>query len=230
MIQFGSPGAETAAVAVARSFLGDLPDPVRLRVLAGAIVHWFRSGTILDPVSAGSFAGLLVVGRAREFTWQPDGRQLTVHYLRPGNAIGLTTIVGVPSRLGVETMSDCGILVLDAERLADASRRDSRLAWAVARELGRSVDVTVDGLAGALSSSVRTRVVRHLQQIQEGPAGTPVRPVKISQRGLAEAVGSVREVVARVLHDLHAEGRLAILADGLLLADEAAPPATVEAR
>jgi CRP/FNR family transcriptional regulator len=61
-------------------------------------------------------------------------------------------------------------------------------------------------LAGNTFASVRQRVARHLLDLAAArAAGSRTLTVTVNQQELANSVGSVREVVARILAELRAE-------------------------
>jgi len=67
---------------------------------------------------------------------------------------------------------------------------------------------------------VRQRVAAHLLDLaatQQNPEGPLV--ARVSQQELADAVGSVREVVARVLRDLRLAGIVATSGDAVRIVD-----------
>jgi CRP/FNR family cyclic AMP-dependent transcriptional regulator len=69
---------------------------------------------------------------------------------------------------------------------------------------------------------VRQRAALHvldLASTQQGPGGALV--ARVSQQELADAVGSVREVVARVLGDLRGAGLVTSHPDGVHVLDPA---------
>ena len=70
--------------------------------------------------------------------------------------------------------------------------------------------------------SVRQRVAAHLLDLasdRQRPGGRLV--ARVSQQKLADAAGSVREVVARALRDLRAAGIVATAADSIVILDPA---------
>jgi CRP/FNR family transcriptional regulator len=82
-------------------------------------------------------------------------------------------------------------------------------------------------IPGSAFATVRQRVARHLldmasERVPE-PASAP-RPrseltVNVSQRELAEAVGTAREVVVRVLRELRQDGVVRTGRDQIVIAD-----------
>jgi len=94
-----------------------------------------------------------------------------------------------------------------ARRMAE---RDVRVALAFLGELSERVMSFIDEIPGNAFATVRQRVSRHLLDlaVQREPGhyrGTEII-VPVSQQELADAVGTVRDVVVRVLRELRQEG------------------------
>ena len=88
-----------------------------------------------------------------------------------------------------------------------AARDDSAIAWAFAEEAVHRLYDVLEELAGNAFATVRQRVARHLLDLAAArPAAAGRVTALVSQQDLANSVGSVREVVARVLAELRAEG------------------------
>jgi CRP/FNR family transcriptional regulator len=90
----------------------------------------------------------------------------------------------------------------------------------VAEELNRRLYESLQQTAVNAFGSVRQRVATHLldlASIQQRPRGRLVARVK--QQELADAVGTSREVVARVLRELRLEGLVATGPDSIHVLD-----------
>jgi CRP/FNR family transcriptional regulator len=152
----------------------------------------------------------------------PEGRQVTVRYAREADVLGIAVIVGGPVNVGVQTLADSSLFSIDAGRLTGAARRDSRVAWALAEELNRRLYDTLRQTAVNTFGSVKQRVAAHLldlASVQQRPQDRLV--AQVSQQELADAVGSVREVVARALRDFRLAGLVATGPDSVVIVDPA---------
>src|SRR5947208_2338039 len=79
------------------------------------------------------------------------------------------------------------------------------VAWAFAQESAHRLYEVLEELAGKTFATVRQRVVRHLLDLAASRRTADGRLVAlVNQQDLANSVGSVREVVARILHELRA--------------------------
>ena len=106
-----------------------------------------------------------------------------------------------------------------------AVARDVRVARAFLSELSERVVSFIDEIPGNTFATVRQRVARHLLDlaVQGGPrreAGTGI-VVHVTQTELANAVGTVREVVVRVLRELRRDGLVRTERDQIVILDPA---------
>jgi CRP/FNR family transcriptional regulator len=97
------------------------------------------------------------------------------------------------------------LLRIDVERFEDLRGRHADLAWAAAEQLARHLDDVVNGMLLSALGSVRLRVIYHLLALSAPASGGGCRTCRVTRQQLADSVGSVREVVTRVLSELRRE-------------------------
>ena len=208
------------ANALAGSFLAGLPsDLVAALVEAGERTDYPAGSTIYRPGSHPR-ALLVVGGLLRVYMSAPEGRQVTVRYARPCDVLGIAVLVGGPADVGVQALAESSLFRIDSRVLTAAAHRDARVAWALAEELNRRLYETLHQTAINAFGSVRQRVAAHLLDLasaQQRPGGRLV--ARVSQQELADAVGSVRELVARVLLDFRLERLVVTAPDSIHILD-----------
>ncbi|HEY7430268.1 MAG TPA: Crp/Fnr family transcriptional regulator [Streptosporangiaceae bacterium] len=208
--------------ALARSFLAELPAELVGELLAQGERADYPAGTTVYRAGDDPQAALVVRGLIRVYLSSPGGRQVTVRYARSGDVLGIAVLVGGPASTGVQMVEPSSVFRISARVLTAAARRDPRVSWAVAEELNRRLYEVLEQTGVNAFGSVRQRVAAHLLDLASGrqhPRGRLV--ARVSQQELAEAAGSVREVVARVLRDLRAAGIVATAADSIVIIDPA---------
>jgi CRP/FNR family transcriptional regulator, cyclic AMP receptor protein len=208
--------------AIQRSFLGILPADVADRVTAqGELVDYpvgatfYREG---DPPRA----TLVVSGLIRVYLASPEGRQVTVRYARSGEVLGIPLVVGGLLDVGAQTLAPSSLFNLDARALVEIARVDARVAFALAEELSHRLHDTLQQTAINAFGTVKQRVASHLldlASVHPRPEGRLV--ARVSQQELADAIGSVREVVARTLRELRLAGLVATSSDSIVILDAA---------
>jgi CRP/FNR family cyclic AMP-dependent transcriptional regulator len=206
--------------ALARSFLGRLPPEVVGRLRAAGERADYPAGTTVYRAGSSPQVALVVCGLLRVYLMSVEGRQVTVRYARPGDVLGVAVLVGGPANVGVQAVAPSSLFRISTRTLTAAAQRDPRVSWAIAEELNRRLYDTLEQTAVNAFGSVRQRVAAHLLDLastQQQPCGRLA--ARVSQQELADAVGSVREVVARVLRDFRTAGIVATAADSVVIVD-----------
>jgi CRP/FNR family transcriptional regulator, cyclic AMP receptor protein len=206
-----SADAQAPAVvrALAISHLGSLPqatlvemthDATLLRVAAGSAIH--RDGDTAAHLE------VVVSGLIRVFLSAPDGRTLTVRYCRPGQLMGALSLFTDSFSMPATTQAliDSAVLALQPATVRRLAERDTQVAVALMHELSERATAFVAEISQGAFSTVRQRLCRHLLDLASDAQSGRELFVGATQQELAEAVGSVREVVVRTLRELRAEG------------------------
>jgi CRP/FNR family transcriptional regulator, cyclic AMP receptor protein len=208
--------------AMARSFLGKLPADLVDELLAEGERTDYPEGTTIYREGSPPRAALVIEGLLRVYMTSTEGRQVTVRYARAADVLGIAVLVGGPVNVAVQALAPSSLFRIDGRTLTRAARQDARVAWAVAEELNRRLYDTLQQTAVNAFGSVRQRVAAELLDLastQQRPQGRLV--ARVSQQELADAVGSVREVVARVLREFRLAGLVATAPDSVVIFDAA---------
>jgi CRP/FNR family cyclic AMP-dependent transcriptional regulator len=209
------------AEALAKSYLGRLPPEVVDPLVADQPRIDYPSGTTIYRTGDAPRVLLVVSGLIRIYVTSRDGRQVTIRYGRPTDILGTPLAVGsTPADVGAMTLAQTSVLAIDARQLAHTARRDARLTYAIAEEISQRLDDLITQIAINAFGSVKQRVASHLLDLasaRQEPAGS--LEAHVSQQELADAVGSVREVVARALRDLRAAGIVSTSTDRIVILD-----------
>jgi CRP/FNR family transcriptional regulator len=186
--------------------------------LSSAAIEGLTDGAVLRTVAAGTtthrqgdrpFLHLVVDGLMRAYIAVPDGRTMTIRYCRRGALMGTGTLFndsGPRARGAVSALVESRILALDAATVRTCADRDVEVARALLAEASARVAEYINELEASALASVRQRLARHLLDLAADHQHGPLLIATTSQQALADAVGSVREVVVRILHDLRDEG------------------------
>lgn len=212
------PMSEPTALAARRSRLGALPDDLLMQVLADATeVHLLPPG-LLHAEGGPPFTCLVTEGLVRTVVSSPDGRQATIRYAAPGALLGVASLFsdqripvsGVPLRSST-------VVMLRPDLLRDLAMREPLVAASLMGELADRVMEYQAELLGSTFASLRQKVARHVLEmaVPLGDTGDLIAPV--TQAELADAVGTSREVVVRILRDLREAGLVETGRDGVVL-------------
>ncbi|WP_234997659.1 Crp/Fnr family transcriptional regulator [Pseudonocardia thermophila] len=195
------PGAGVRSrQAWSQSILGDQDLQVRDALLGDAAVVRYPAGAQISR-GGDSYRVLLVhSGRLRAKVTAWDGREVTVRYVTAGQFAALPAMLthGAPSSM--EAVTPVEATLLDPALFRRLLRTRADLAYEVAVHLAELTYQSVLNLEENLFGSVQARVCRHLLEMAVPTVNGLV--VHADQADLANAIGSVREVVSRALKKL----------------------------
>ncbi len=204
---------------LAAGFLARLPRETALRLVDEAIRVNVPTGATVYRDRESPRLFVVVRGLLRVFLSSPDGREVTIRHVRPGAMAGLALVVGGPAPFSIEAMTGSLLLALRTDTLRALLATDPSVARACAEELAGQVREYLDDIADQAFLSVRERLARQLLLMAARPAPGADAVVRATQQELADAIGSVREVVARQLRELHEEGLIDISRHGIEIRD-----------
>jgi CRP/FNR family transcriptional regulator, cyclic AMP receptor protein len=145
------------------------------------------------------------------------GRQVTIRYARRGDVLGVPVIVSGPVPLYVQAVTDAVAVATRPGVLPQLAQRDPRVGIWMTDELADRVNDLLQELAMNAFWPVRRRLERHLLDLAADHQQGEALLVLASHQELADAVGTVREVVARTLAGLRADGHISSGSDGIRL-------------
>jgi CRP/FNR family transcriptional regulator len=212
---------ELALSGLEGGFLVALPREAAERLLGEAIRINLPAGALVYRDEESPRLIVVVNGLLRVFLTSVDGRQVTVRYARSGDVAGLALVIGGPAPMSIQAMTSSLVVALRVESLRALLATDPGVARACAEELTRQLHHLLDDISEQAFLTVRQRLVRQLLLLATVGDG-PDLVVRVGQQALADAIGSVREVVTRNLHQLHEEGLVDISRDEVVIRDPVA--------
>jgi CRP-like cAMP-binding protein len=177
-------------------------------------------GEVLVHIGQSRRVGLLVHGLLKAVACFPDGQNPTVQYLDDGAFYGLSTLFH-PASMSFRVVRTSTVVELDGATVVRVARECPTFVWFVARELAATVLRLPSTVEDFGFRTVRERVAAHLLRLSNA-GDAPGFPVAyVTHEGLADAVGSAREVVSRCLRSLRDERLVAIAPRAVYILDEA---------
>jgi len=219
--RFARTGSSVQA-ALELSHLRSLPGQTKDRLVSSAnLLKVPAGGTLHREGDEAAHLQLVVAGVLRVYVTALDGRTLTVRYCRPGSILGAVSLFSSPFSMpaSVQAITDTKILSMSASSVRQSAERDVAMARALIDELSDRVMSFIAEIPGSAFATVRQRVARHLLDLATTTQRGSGLVVRISQQELADAVGSVREVVVRALRELREEGYVDTGRSGITLLD-----------
>jgi CRP/FNR family transcriptional regulator len=163
---------------------------------------------------------LVQAGVVRVFLSTRPGRELTLHYARVGDLIGVAPYLARNNEWNAEAVTDADVSIFTFNDLLRAAALNPELPWRIAEYVASWTTEAMRDVAHDAGHSTRTRVARHLRELSVRDAGGQL-VAHISQQHLAATVGTVREVVSRELNALRADAVIETAAGSITVIDEA---------
>lgn len=198
--------------------LSRLPDPLVAEFAAGAQRVQYPAGGVGLRWDEEPKTAILLSGTARAFLSYPDGNQITTRYLKPGDMAGVFAQRVPRIARGVQALEPCEMLIVDAARVKQLSLSHPAFGWALIEEMTTVLNGTQRALYVRAFGTVRQRVALTIidrARLCGGPSAG--QRIAGTQAEMAIAAGTVREVVAGVLHDLKGEGIIDVRRGAVLI-------------
>lgn len=199
--------------ALSGSLLASLPGPLLAELVQGGTPVTLPQGRIAYRGGDEERCGLIVSGLCRQYLVHANGREVTLRYAGPGIFAGAVIVASGRTPSWVQAVTDMTTISFNVEKIRGLAQKHAGLAWAMAQEIARTHRELLRVMADTAFGTVRQRTARHILDLALSQAGSldqstlpPNLVARITQQELADAVGSVREVIARMLHDLRADG------------------------
>jgi CRP/FNR family transcriptional regulator len=191
------------------------------QLIVGARSIAYGPGEVVFHVGDVDGPALIGAGLLRALV-SHKGREATVRYLRPGWLAGLHTLFD-EMPITVVAVESSIVIHLDRRVVSRLAHEHADFAWSL---LGHCSEFVVNLTAAVRMfafSTVKQRVAaRILAFASQADRLNQQRIARVTQQGLADSVGSVREVVARAMRDLKSEGLVATVSPaGIVILDEA---------
>jgi CRP/FNR family cyclic AMP-dependent transcriptional regulator len=194
-------GGDAVAAVLGRAAILAGVAPATLALLAGSCrSRRYRRGQPVFFQGDESDSLLIVVdGRLKVVTTSPDGDEMLLHVVEPGESVGEVGVLdGQPRSATVEALEDTAVVVVPADALWDCIDRNPAVARAVVRSLGATLRRLTDSAADLVFLDLPRRVAKVL--VAELDAhGSERLTLGLSQTELGHRVGGTRQSVNAAL-------------------------------
>ena len=192
---------------VSVDFLELLDEDLRSRIVKGARRISQQAGVVLEYPASGLRADIIESGLVRGYQVSEDGRQATVAYLYSREYLGgLPAVVPRPV-VYAQHITKSTLLRLDADNLRNLFETDVGFARAIAIHTASLLAGVVRVVTVRTLGTIRQRIAFDLlQRLTDEQIRSGELEFVLTQEELADAIGSVREVVSGHIGDLRRAG------------------------
>jgi CRP-like cAMP-binding protein len=209
-------GATTDVGAAARQLLGQnylfagLPDSLLDQLAAHAQSRTCRrSETIFSQGDKGDALYGVVSGRVRISTMSPEGREVFLNIMEPGDTFGeIAVIDGLPRTAGAVALDAATLVFIGRKEFLEVVEREPRLAMHLLQLFCQRVRWTSDLVEEASFLVGPARLAKRLLVLAalHGNAGPDGMELAISQSELARFLNMSRQLVNQKLQEWRSKG------------------------
>src|SRR5258708_6449883 len=206
---------------VERDFLSQLPRALAVELIRGGRRVTYARGATISRYGEGR-PGVVLDGVIRCYLTAWDGREMTLKYVRPGDFVGIVALfVDEMPSITQQALETTTVLYFDQPPFERALGSDVALVRVVAEQLARGFVTSSDTAEELAFGTVRQRVAGQLLRLSS-LCKDRVLVARVTQQQLADAVGSVRQVVARAIAELRDAGVIRTSPGKIVILDQAA--------
>jgi CRP/FNR family cyclic AMP-dependent transcriptional regulator len=188
-----------------------LPPSLRAALAARGNSRSFRAQTILlNEGDAGGSLYIVLTGKLRVYASSPEGRDVVLSELGPGEYVGELSLDGLPRSASVKSLEPTTCCVVPAAQLPGFLAEHPEFALHLSQKLTRMVRRLTEQVKSLALQDVYGRMVRLLMELSDPVGDERVVREKLTQQDIADRVGSSREMVNRVMKDLTTGGYVAV--------------------
>jgi CRP-like cAMP-binding protein len=174
-----------------------------------------KRSTVYFPDETGESVLLLTRGRVKIRALTPDGRELILAFIEPGELFGeLAVLDEAPRNEHAEAADDSRVLAIPRGELLWLMGRRPDIALSVTKLIGLRLRRVENRLKNILFRSNRERTVAVLLELLDSHGraerGRWEIDLRLSHQELANLIGSTRETVTLTLGQLQREGLIAV--------------------
>jgi CRP-like cAMP-binding protein len=145
-------------------------------------------------------------GLLRAVRLTPQGRNLTVRHMRPGDIFGEETLHDQPRSHQVMALTDATITPIHLQHLTGAE------LWEVTRSLSTQLQRVMNDGVHIQDGELRERIARYLLNLADSSLGGThpdnLRFVRATHELIAEGTGATRESVSKLIGEMRDDGLL----------------------
>ena len=149
---------------------------------------------------------IVLTGRLKVFASSEDGRDVVLAEVGAGDYFGELSLDGGPRSVSVQALEPCTCRVVAGKELRQLLAEEPEFSLHLTLKLIRMVRRLTEQVKSLALQDVYGRMVRMLTEISDPVGDERIARQKLTQKDIAERIGSSREMVNRVMKELTTGG------------------------
>ena len=185
-------------------FFSNLSDEDLETITKHAIRRSFpKNATIINEGDQTDSLYLVEKGRAKAFLTDRNGKEIVLGIIPQGSYFGeIALLDSEPRSANVMTLEPCSFLIITRNDFQQCLRDNIDIAMNMLSALTDRVRDLTGSIKSLALSNVYRRIVNTLQKMSIEEGDVLVVQEKLTQQDIANMVGSSREMVNKIFHDL----------------------------
>ncbi|NUQ17413.1 MAG: helix-turn-helix domain-containing protein [Sphingomonas sp.] len=187
--------------------LGDLPQPVRQRLIEASRVEWFAPrAQLFGGAEMPSHLHIMLSGLV-DLSCSYKAGECTALMMAAGDVfMPAAALYAEPYLVSAHALTPCRILLVDAKAMRQEARKCPELALALARVMAGQWRVALKIILDLKCRSPSQRLGAFLLRLHDAAQPGPPAEIPFSKRQLASRIGMQPETLSRTLQTLAANG------------------------
>jgi CRP/FNR family cyclic AMP-dependent transcriptional regulator len=184
-----------------------LRPPISELATRGSLRNYRKNSVILNEGESGDCMFVLLQGRAKAFSTDANGREITYGVIEAGQYFGELSLDGGPRAASVITLEPCICSLISRAIAIDHLIAEPQFALDLIGQVIRRARAATETARQMALLDVYGRVVTALESLcGAASANNPITLTQITHQQIASRVGASREMVSRLLKDLEKGG------------------------
>ena len=187
------------------------PDDIEFIASRGNTKTFPKNTIILNEGDESDFLCVILQGQVKVFVSEESGKEVILNIQGPGEYFGeLSLIDEVPRSASVMTSKRSQIVFISRATFETCLVDNPTLALKLIRSLTQRVRELTDIVKNLALHDVYGRVARTLLKLAHVKDGCLIVDQRLTHQEIANMVGASREMVSRILKDLHTGGYIEV--------------------
>lgn len=186
------------------ALFSELPETHLAYLTSRSSVRSYPKGAIIiNEGDEGNSMFVIEAGSVKTYLRDEDSKEVVLSTQGPGEYFGdLALFDDEPRSASVSTLEPCKVTIISKAVLRQAMAEFPEIAQTLLKGLAGRIRTLTENVRTLALLDVFGRLVRTLYALAEEKDGALVIDQRMTQQDLANRIGSSREMVSRIMHDL----------------------------
>ena len=190
-------------------FEGLNDEELELLISQGKVQNYPKNSVFINEGDQSNSLFIILEGKAKVFLSDEEGKEVILGIEGAGGFLGeIALLDSEPRSASVMTTEKTRVLIVSRDLFQSFILSNPEIALGIIRGLTKRMRGLISNVRNLALKNVYRRLVGTLQSMAEDEDGMRVVHTRLTHQDLADIIGASREMVSRILKDLHNGGYL----------------------